>query len=35
MSRCSLPKLRDEDPLNPSLTLDPVLLCVKGEENPR
>ena len=32
MPRCSLPKLRDDDPLNPSLTPDPLLLCVKGKE---
>ena len=30
--QCSLPKLRDDNPLNPSLTPDPLLLCVKGKE---
>ena len=32
MPWCSLPELGDDDPLNPSLTPDPVLLCVKGKE---
>ena len=32
MPRCSLPKLGDDDPLNPSLTLEPLLWCVKGKE---
>ena len=32
MPQCSLPELGDDDPLNPSLTPDPVLLCVKGKE---
>ena len=32
MPGCSLPKLRDNDSLDPSLTPDPVLLCVKGKE---
>ena len=32
--RCSLPKLRDDDPLNPSLTPDPLLLCVRGKSAP-
>ena len=29
--QCSLPKLRDDDPLDPSLTPDPLLLHVKGK----
>ena len=32
MPWCSLPKLGDDDPLNPSLTPDPLLLRVKGKE---
>ena len=32
MPQCSLPELRDDDPLDPSLTLDPLLLRVKGKE---
>ena len=27
-------KLGDDDPLNPSPTPDPVLLCVKGKRTP-
>ena len=30
--QCSLPELRAGDPLDPSLTLDPLLLCVRGKE---
>ena len=30
--RCSLPKLQDDNPLDPSLTPDPLLLCVRGKE---
>ena len=30
--QCSLPKLRDNDPLNPSPTPDPLFLCVRGKE---
>ena len=32
MPQCSLPKLRDDDPLNPSPTPDSLLLCIKGKE---
>ena len=32
MPQCSLPELRDDDPLDPSLTPDPLLLRVKGKE---
>ena len=32
---CSLPKLGDDDPLNPSLTADPLLLCVRGKKEPQ
>ena len=32
MPRCSLPELGGDDPLDPSLTLDPLLLRVKGKE---
>ena len=32
MPQCSLPKLGDDDPLDPSPTPDPLLLCVKGKE---
>ena len=32
MPWCSLPKLRDDDPLKPSLTPDPLSLCVRGKE---
>ena len=32
MPWCSLPELGDDDPLDPSPTLDLVLLCVKGKE---
>ena len=32
MPQCSLPKLRDDDPLDPSLTPDPLLLRVRGKE---
>ena len=28
----SLPELRGDDPLDPSPTPDPLLLCVKGKE---
>ena len=30
--RCSLPKVGDDDPLDPSPTPDPLLLCVKGKK---
>ena len=30
--RCSLPELGDDDPLDPHLTLEPLLWCVKGKE---
>ena len=32
MPWCSLPKLGDDDPLDPSLTPDTLLLRVKGKE---
>ena len=32
MPQCSLPKLGDDDPLDPSLTPEPLLWCVKGKE---
>ena len=32
MPQCSLPKLRDDDPLNPSPTPRPLLWCFKGKE---
>ena len=32
MPRYSLPKLGDDNPLDPSLTLDPLLLRVKGKK---
>ena len=30
--QCSLPELRDDDPHDPSLTPDPLSLCVRGKE---
>ena len=33
--QCSLPELRGDNPLDPSLTLDPLSLCVRGKKNPR
>ena len=30
--QCSLPKLGVDGPLDPSLTQDPLLLCVRGKE---
>ena len=30
--RCSLPELGDDNPLDPSLTPDPLSLCVRGKE---
>ena len=32
MALCSLPKLRDDDPLDPSPTPRPLLWCFKGKE---
>ena len=32
MPQCSLPKLGDDNPLDPSPTPDPLLLHVKGKE---
>ena len=32
MPRCSLPKLGDDDPLDPSPTPEPLLWCFKGKE---
>ena len=32
MPQCSLPKLGDDNPLDPSPTPEPLLWCVKGKE---